>query len=507
MSLSQNLVSDLIDKLIPSATALGFALFLATNACAMWGGVFPFMPHQFQTPETLRIFFEAQSLSCALFYLLTIALTYRFSYLSHKLLLPCTVGVSFVGWWLIIIALYLPQQAEAIMYTSGILLGIGFAGFLMLFMRIFASLENAEASRTLLLGSIYAAPLYFSLHLFPSVVVAFLIPLFFLPLFTLSVILGMRPLAQSQMTYHEVPQKSPDAYFKIFSEYHKSMLALSALALCTGITRSTLITDVTSGLIINIWSMSSILIVALIIFVILQKQSVSISVTKSFKIYFPVIMAGFFILPFIHQSAYLVFGGLLYALYSCTVILMIMQATQGVRERGLSPLFLYGIMCLAVYGVHDIGFLAGSVIQQMGESFGVNLPLMPVSFFSLFFLAMIYFVTTLRVNPDKTASAQVADKIELASLSTIEQAPIEIKDRISKQCLMLQQTYQLSLREVEVIDLIARGNTVAKIAESLVLSENTVRTHMRRIYAKLGIHKKQELLDLMNEDTPASPTP
>ena len=66
-------------------------------------------------------------------------------------------------------------------------------------------------------------------------------------------------------------------------------------------------------------------------------------------------------------------------------------------------------------------------------------------------------------------------------------------DRISKQAALLQQHYRLSERETEVMELIARGNTVARIAEDLVVTENTIRTHSKRIYAKLAIPKKQEL--------------
>ena len=52
------------------------------------------------------------------------------------------------------------------------------------------------------------------------------------------------------------------------------------------------------------------------------------------------------------------------------------------------------------------------------------------------------------------------------------------------------------------MELIARGNTVARIAEDLVVTENTIRTHSKRIYAKLDIHKKQELLDLIESFDP-----
>ncbi len=36
---------------------------------------------------------------------------------------------------------------------------------------------------------------------------------------------------------------------------------------------------------------------------------------------------------------------------------------------------------------------------------------------------------------------------------------------------------------------------MARTAEELVVSENTICTHMHRLYAKLDIHKKQELLE------------
>ena len=36
----------------------------------------------------------------------------------------------------------------------------------------------------------------------------------------------------------------------------------------------------------------------------------------------------------------------------------------------------------------------------------------------------------------------------------------------------------------------------------LVVSENTIRTHSKRIYAKLDVHKRQELRDLIDSLDP-----
>ena len=75
----------------------------------------------------------------------------------------------------------------------------------------------------------------------------------------------------------------------------------------------------------------------------------------------------------------------------------------------------------------------------------------------------------------------------------------QLTDRLSKQCLRLSELYGLSGREAEVMELIARGHSGPAIADMLFISENTMRTHNKRIYAKLGIHKKQELLVLLEE--------
>ena len=48
-----------------------------------------------------------------------------------------------------------------------------------------------------------------------------------------------------------------------------------------------------------------------------------------------------------------------------------------------------------------------------------------------------------------------------------------------------------------MLELIARGRNRQYLAEKLVISEGTAKTHIKRIYAKLGIHSREELLDLV----------
>ena len=48
----------------------------------------------------------------------------------------------------------------------------------------------------------------------------------------------------------------------------------------------------------------------------------------------------------------------------------------------------------------------------------------------------------------------------------------------------------LTTREREVLTLLARGETSARIAGELSVSEHTVRTHMQNIFAKLGVRSR-----------------
>ncbi|MDR2106831.1 MAG: LuxR C-terminal-related transcriptional regulator [Coriobacteriales bacterium] len=81
------------------------------------------------------------------------------------------------------------------------------------------------------------------------------------------------------------------------------------------------------------------------------------------------------------------------------------------------------------------------------------------------------------------------------------------KELLRALCTVNVPTYALNLinydmltaRERQVFGMLAAGKPTNAIAEALDLSPNTVKTHIKRVYQKLDIHSKQELIDLMNE--------
>lgn len=81
------------------------------------------------------------------------------------------------------------------------------------------------------------------------------------------------------------------------------------------------------------------------------------------------------------------------------------------------------------------------------------------------------------------------------SLADVRQATMRHNaEEVGKQFL-------LSEREVEVLSLYALGWTQKRVAEELFISPGTAHAHIKRIYAKTGLHSRQEILDYMEKYT------
>jgi DNA-binding NarL/FixJ family response regulator len=61
---------------------------------------------------------------------------------------------------------------------------------------------------------------------------------------------------------------------------------------------------------------------------------------------------------------------------------------------------------------------------------------------------------------------------------------------------------KLTPRQIAVAELVASGATNAEIARALYISPATVKTHLTRVYAKLGVRSRTQLAARLRRDDP-----
>lgn len=71
-------------------------------------------------------------------------------------------------------------------------------------------------------------------------------------------------------------------------------------------------------------------------------------------------------------------------------------------------------------------------------------------------------------------------------------------DELSARILELAERSGLTPRETEVFDLLVRGRSIPYVRDALVISRETAATHAKHVYAKLDVHSRQELIDLVH---------
>ena len=139
------------------------------------------------------------------------------------------------------------------------------------------------------------------------------------------------------------------------------------------------------------------------------------------------------------------------------------------------------------------GMLLYSLPDWLGRSAASFLGLESLNPAIASFMLVVTVVMVAFFLPSRSPDVQLL----LSDLNGTAPAAIGEGDGIDERCVLVGRMRGLSPREIEIMQYLCKGRSRPYIAETLYLSENTVRTHSRRIYGKLNVHNKQELLDLV----------
>ncbi|MEY8461254.1 helix-turn-helix transcriptional regulator [Eggerthellaceae bacterium 24-137] len=156
-----------------------------------------------------------------------------------------------------------------------------------------------------------------------------------------------------------------------------------------------------------------------------------------------------------------------------TVLVSLFLIMGRITGRGAVRSFARGFA--ALFAGEIGGMLLGGAVAGLAGPF--NAPAALVAFAGVAALYAYLFLFTER---------------DMAALSVV----VAQSDRFEEACAAIAARAKLSKREAEILPLALRGRTAERIAGEFFISKNTVDTHLRRIYAKCGVHTRQELIDL-----------
>lgn len=92
----------------------------------------------------------------------------------------------------------------------------------------------------------------------------------------------------------------------------------------------------------------------------------------------------------------------------------------------------------------------------------------------------------------------VSDENGQPTSMELDLSEMTIDQKVCKALSVLRNGEKLSSREMEILGLILENKKRKEIAEDLHLSENTIKTHTRTLYSKLGVGSREELYALLD---------
>ena len=149
-----------------------------------------------------------------------------------------------------------------------------------------------------------------------------------------------------------------------------------------------------------------------------------------------------------------------------------------------------GAVCWGVLSLSTgVGAVLGRVCSQLSLDEALFYGCLAMVFAYLIIIALVFAA----VAPARKRRSEAKPS---ESSEALVSAPAIASPSIDDTVGFLVQRHGLTPRERDVLELLAVGRSGTYIAETLCISPDTVKGHTRRIYAKLDVHSKQELLDL-----------
>ena len=465
--------------------ALAYGFFLACTSVTLWGGYLRFLTAQ-ESPDALMLEYFVRTATLPLSLAVSGLVAFRHPkarlwrspvlalvlFLAGALLVALqNGGVIPSGWSLVVVG-------ACFGWGSGLMFGA--------LQEVVAAQKVFTAGIVVFAAAGISALLFFAVEVLPANAAPWASLFAFAPIAVLLARIAWKCAPKAHPMFDTVPEQRRDRCREAASELWRPLLCVAFSAFIVGIVRvGSLAVGGSIGQ-TNESNMIGLLAASVALLATWKLLYERVTLMRLYQILFPLTATAFLLLPLLEGTFHQVVRSLVFLVFSVTSSLMVVSCARTARNQSLAPVLVYGLFAGVVYACS----LAGSVVGlYVGAGRGVGLAEL-----SVVALVAVYALSVAMVAPH----GRKARRGKAASGEELSPSSVDVSgDTVSAGCAVAVERYGLSRREAEVLDLLARGRDVPYVAEELVISKNTVRTHTKSIFAKTGVHSRQELIDLV----------
>lgn len=406
--------------------------------------------------------------------IIALGVSYRFwgsrPALSAKSLVIIMLVCFLLGMGLAVFAPFMTFASDSVIVaTFGTFIGVGCAVGIFLWQQVLFCQGTSGAIMIQVSGTAIAGVLYFAVRWLPNPLVLLSSAFVFLPV-SAGLLLYLRPLYEDRPTPRFL-KKSVKRLSAFLKRNAGALLSIVFMGYAWGLFYE--FAAIVSGgpFLSDLFSFGRIVTGALLGAYALRFRSYP-SMGLFVKVALPVCITAVVLMPLIDQAHFFFLAGVFYVVFGLSSVVLMLSCNDAARSYSMHPALVYCSVLGLFYLMQVLGYLTGPVVwPDASDILGTTERLVIA-------LVIVYGLSVLGL-------------LFAFSMSKRKEQVVKQEDAPFKK-------YAFTDREVEVVRLLLKGRDVAHIGKMLVLSENTVRFHMKNIYAKAGVHSKQELLDLFD---------
>ena len=221
----------------------------------------------------------------------------------------------------------------------------------------------------------------------------------------------------------------------------------------------------------------------------------------AYKFVVPLMAAGLLLLPFMSAGQEALAAVVIMSGYTLLEIYVWASLADSAANTSAPTPLVFGLgkSCM------NVGLLAGTFL---GMYFGSSSSMLLVGV--MVFIVYLFIVMENAMSPgigvalslDHQDDRKPGKRAAKPNKVTIEEAAkLNLSEMfnamLDERCSIVASRYGLSARETEVLGQLARGRSLQAIADDLCVAYSTIKTHTDRIYAKTGVHSRQDLISLL----------